>query len=152
MAAIFQGIQVLDFSQGMAGSLATMILTDYGAEVVKVEPPAGDPFRSMPAWRMWNRGKQGVVLDLETQAGRQAELGMAQNVPPDTTGRRPDTINLTYLVVRTGDGLWLQMTNLAARLFPNWMRAIGLEHIFEDPRFQGAPTKFATVEDRAELR
>jgi crotonobetainyl-CoA:carnitine CoA-transferase CaiB-like acyl-CoA transferase len=43
------GLVVLDFSWGMAGGLATAVLADFGAEVVKIEPPNGDPFRSHPA-------------------------------------------------------------------------------------------------------
>jgi crotonobetainyl-CoA:carnitine CoA-transferase CaiB-like acyl-CoA transferase len=42
-------------------------MADYGAEVIKVEPPGGDPFRFQPAWISWNRGKKGIVLDLSTQ-------------------------------------------------------------------------------------
>ena len=71
---------VLDFSWGMAGSLATAVLADFGAEVVKIEPPSGDPFRSHPAWLAWNRGKKSVVLNLKTAEGReQAERLGAQS-------------------------------------------------------------------------
>jgi len=62
---------VLDFSCGMAGSLATAVLADFGAEVVKIEPPGGDPFRSHPAWLAWNRGKKSAVLNLKTPEGRE---------------------------------------------------------------------------------
>jgi crotonobetainyl-CoA:carnitine CoA-transferase CaiB-like acyl-CoA transferase len=49
-------------------------MADYGAEVIKVEPPGGDPFRFQPAWRSWNRGKKGIVLDLSTTEGREQAL------------------------------------------------------------------------------
>jgi crotonobetainyl-CoA:carnitine CoA-transferase CaiB-like acyl-CoA transferase len=52
-------------------------MADYGAEVIKVEPPGGDPFRFQPAWRSWNRGKQGIVLDLSTPAGREQAIHLA---------------------------------------------------------------------------
>jgi crotonobetainyl-CoA:carnitine CoA-transferase CaiB-like acyl-CoA transferase len=52
-------------------------MADYGAEVIKVEPPGGDPFRFQPAWISWNRGKQGMVLDLSTPAGREHALQLA---------------------------------------------------------------------------
>ena len=45
-------------------------LSDFGAEVIKVEPPAGDPYREFPQHFLWNRGKKSVVLDLETDEGR----------------------------------------------------------------------------------
>lgn len=70
MAGPCDGILVLDFSWGMAGGLATAVLADFGSEVIKVEPPDGDPFRSAPAWLAWNRGKKSIVLDLKTNEGR----------------------------------------------------------------------------------
>ncbi|MCL0101880.1 CoA transferase [Dehalococcoidia bacterium] len=63
------GLRVVDITQGMAGGLATMVLADAGADVVKVEPPRGDWAREHPAWIMWNRGKRSVVLDLKTPNG-----------------------------------------------------------------------------------
>jgi crotonobetainyl-CoA:carnitine CoA-transferase CaiB-like acyl-CoA transferase len=45
--------------------------------VIKVEPPGGDPFRFQPAWISWNRGKQGIVLDLSTTAGCEQALQLA---------------------------------------------------------------------------
>ena len=71
MLGPFRGLTVLDFSWGTPGALATAVLADFGAEVVKVEPPTGDPFRSHPSWLAWNRGKKSVILDLETPEGRE---------------------------------------------------------------------------------
>ena len=78
-------IRIVDFSTNMAGPYATMILAQLGADVVKVEAPAGDDAR---AWapevdgasivhRHMNAGKRGVVLDLGTAAGREAALAIA---------------------------------------------------------------------------
>src|SRR5881296_3867491 len=78
MAAILEGIRVVDFTEGLAGSLATMLLADNGAEVIKVERPGGDPLRVEPAWILWNRGKKGVVLDLETADGRAAARALGR--------------------------------------------------------------------------
>ena len=75
--AICEGITVLDLGRGFATSLATMVLADNGAEVVKIEPPGGDPQRSAPAWLMWNRGKKSVVLDLESTEGRAQAFRLA---------------------------------------------------------------------------
>lgn len=55
-----------------------MILADYGADVIKVEPPGGEHYRSMPAFLQWNRGKQGVVLDLKTSEGQAQALALAR--------------------------------------------------------------------------
>ena len=82
------GIKVADFSHVVAGPLATHFLALNGAEVVKIEPPRGDPLRNYtldaserglaPAFGGINAAKDSVVLDLKTDAGRaQAEAIIA---------------------------------------------------------------------------
>ena len=76
-----EGIRVLDVTQVMAGPFCAMQLCDMGADVIKVEPPDGDPTRQMGAragsdsagFAAINRGKRGIVLDLES-AGRAPRL------------------------------------------------------------------------------
>lgn len=65
MTGALDGIRVLDCSTGLAGPVAGMLLGDYGADVVKVEPPGGDPARPQRGFPMWNRNKRGAkeVLD-----------------------------------------------------------------------------------------
>ena len=77
MAGPCTGLTVLDFSLGMPGAICTLVMADYGAEVIKVEPPGGDPFRFQPAWISWNRGKKGIVLDLGTTEGREQAIRLA---------------------------------------------------------------------------
>jgi crotonobetainyl-CoA:carnitine CoA-transferase CaiB-like acyl-CoA transferase len=67
------GIRVLDLSSGPVGGLTTTVMADFGADVVKIEAPAGDRFRALPAAPFWLRGKRSAVLDL-TQAGARDEL------------------------------------------------------------------------------
>lgn len=67
---MLEGLRVVDLSGGMAGPLTTMLLSDHGADVVKVEPPGGDRFRSNPGYLVWNRGKRSVVVDLGSDDGR----------------------------------------------------------------------------------
>ena len=71
MTQPLDNIVVLDFSTGRAGSVATMILSDFGADVIKVEPPEGDPYRQFSQSLLWNRGKKSVVLDLSTPEGKE---------------------------------------------------------------------------------
>ena len=66
----FEGLTALDLTQGMAGGITTMLLADYGAQVLKIEPPSGDPTRESPAFYLWNRGKKSLVLDLKSTEGR----------------------------------------------------------------------------------
>ena len=65
----FDGIRILDFTQGLAGPLGCGLLADLGADVVKVEPVAGDRIREQPGYLCWNRNKRRVQLDLEEPAG-----------------------------------------------------------------------------------
>ena len=62
------GLRVVELSTGVAGPFAGMFLGDYGAEVVKVEPPGGDPARAEAGFAVWNRNKQSVVLDRASEA------------------------------------------------------------------------------------
>ena len=66
----YQGVRIVDFSRGMVGPMAVMLLADLGAEVVKVEPPDGDPARDHPGYLAWNRNKQVLTLDIDTDGGR----------------------------------------------------------------------------------
>lgn len=70
MTQLLEGLTILDLSHGMAGSLATMLLRDNGARVIKIEPPQGDPYRDLLAFKVWNRGKESVVLDLTDPSHR----------------------------------------------------------------------------------
>jgi len=64
-----EGIQVVELTTGIGGPIVGMFLADFGAEVIKVEPPGGDPTRSDPGFAVWNRGKKSVVAD-PADAGR----------------------------------------------------------------------------------
>lgn len=60
-----EGIAVVDLGLGPVTGLATMVLADFGAEVIKVEPPGGDPFRAMPSSKTWLRGKSTLEVDFD---------------------------------------------------------------------------------------
>ena len=80
----FAGIRVLDIASFIAAPVAATIFADYGADVIKVEPPTGDGVRRMGwlppdgsdsyIWKLLGRNKRSVVLDLKTDAGREAFL------------------------------------------------------------------------------
>src|SRR6266852_861787 len=82
-----EGLRVIDMATVFAGPGAARHLGDFGAEVVKVEAPAGDGVRRMgwfpPAggdsytWKLLGRNKRAVVADLKTDAGRDALLALA---------------------------------------------------------------------------
>ena len=76
MTDVLQGVRVVELSTVITGPLAGQMLADLGADVVKVEPPHGDPFRSFrggsysPNFVAYNRGKRSIRLDLRSEAGR----------------------------------------------------------------------------------
>ena len=78
MAQVFDGITVLDFTRGMPGGIATMVMSDFGADVIKVEAPSDEKFRRSSGAIQWNRGKKSVVLDLKTQKGRERAHELAR--------------------------------------------------------------------------
>ena len=84
-----QGLRVIDLTRSFTGALATMVLADAGAEVVKVEPPEGDPSREHYAALMWHRGKRSVVLDLKTEEGRTDAQRLADGADIVLAGFRP---------------------------------------------------------------
>ena len=65
MAGVLDGIKVLDLSRGISGPMATMLLVDHGADVIRIEAPGDDPFREQVGYKAWNRGKRSAVLDLK---------------------------------------------------------------------------------------
>ena len=77
-AGKLEGIKVVDLSQFLPGPMLTVMMADQGADVIKVEPAAGDPVRQMAPFEagqsVWfanlNRGKRSVSLDLKSAAGR----------------------------------------------------------------------------------
>lgn len=81
------GIRVLDLSAYIAGPYGCTLLADQGAEVIKVEPPAGDNLRQYPstleaesrAFLGVNRSKWGIVLDLKTPADQAALMALVRS-------------------------------------------------------------------------
>src|SRR5256885_12765477 len=79
---IFSGLKVVDLASFIAGPSAAVILSDFGADVIKVEPPGGElwrhgqeispPFSKEPyPWHLANRNKRGMAIDLKSPAAQQ---------------------------------------------------------------------------------
>lgn len=91
------GIKVVDLSQFLPGPMLSVMMADQGAEVVKVEPAAGDPARDQAPFEagqsIWfrnlNRGKKSVVLDLKSDAGRDALWNLIEEADVFLEGFRP---------------------------------------------------------------
>jgi crotonobetainyl-CoA:carnitine CoA-transferase CaiB-like acyl-CoA transferase len=85
---------VLDLSWGIAGPVGVMLLADLGADVIKIEPPGGDPFRRQPAYHVWNRSRRSAVINLKRHEGREVFLRLCEGADvvvetfsPGTMGR-----------------------------------------------------------------
>lgn len=72
MSQALKGLRVIELGSGPVTGIAGMVLADFGAEVLRIERPGGDPFSTLPAAPMWARGKRSHVLDLEDPANREA--------------------------------------------------------------------------------
>ena len=91
---------MLDVTQVMAGPFCTMLLADLGADVIKIEPPAGDSTRTMPgavgsdspSFNAVNRGKRSVVLNLKTPGGQDALKQLARTADILVENYRPGVL------------------------------------------------------------
>jgi crotonobetainyl-CoA:carnitine CoA-transferase CaiB-like acyl-CoA transferase len=100
MAGPVAGIKVVELGVWVAGPAAAAILGDWGADVIKIEPPAGDPGRMFglmlgcdlgvnPPFEMDNRSKRSIVLDLRTDAGHATALELLSDADVFVTNLRP---------------------------------------------------------------
>ncbi|MGH3675283.1 MAG: CaiB/BaiF CoA transferase family protein [Mycobacterium sp.] len=100
MAGPVEGIKVVELGVWVAGPAAGGILADWGADVIKIEPPTGDPARLFgrmlgieggvsPPFEMDNRGKRSIALDLTTDDGRSTALELLSGADVFLTNIRP---------------------------------------------------------------
>jgi crotonobetainyl-CoA:carnitine CoA-transferase CaiB-like acyl-CoA transferase len=104
MAGPIEGIRVIELGVWVAGPAAGGILADWGADVIKIEPPTGDPgrmFRWMlgggdlgtsPPFEMDNRSKRSIVLDLTTEEGRCSAVELISDADVFLTNVRPGAL------------------------------------------------------------
>jgi crotonobetainyl-CoA:carnitine CoA-transferase CaiB-like acyl-CoA transferase len=89
------GVRVVDLSRLVAGNILTLQLADFGAEVIKIEPPEGDTLRSWrvkgveTAWKVYSRNKKSVALDLRSDAGRAIVKELAKSAAIVVESFRP---------------------------------------------------------------
>lgn len=99
------GLRILEAGHILAGPYASMLLADLGAEVTKIEPPAGDMSRQVSDayFASLNRGKRSVVLDLTTQAGQDRLHELVADAHALIVNQKPSAIRklgLTYEALR----------------------------------------------------
>jgi len=111
LARPLDGVKVIDLSNMLMAPYATQILGDMGADVIKVEPPEGDPIRDIGPSRNpgmgaiflnANRSKRSITLDLRQDGGRLAMLELLKNADVLVYNRRPQSmarLGLSYEAV-----------------------------------------------------
>ena len=104
MAGPLEGTRVIDLGGFVVGPSTAAIMADWGADVVKVEPPDGDPNRAWttdrnPAFELDNRGKRSVILDLKVPQGIGVLLELLASADVLVTNMRPrvlESMGLDY--------------------------------------------------------
>jgi len=107
-----QGLRVLDFSRYLPGPYLTRILYDFGADVIKIEDPSGDPLRYIPpvvdgqgaAFSALNWGKRSLCIDLKQKSARLLLLEMTKQVDILVESFRPGVmkkLGLDYDLLKT---------------------------------------------------
>lgn len=100
MPGALDGVKILELSEILAGPFGGMLLADLGADVIKVEPPTGDPWRHQSpgfapgenrSFLSLNRGKRGLAVDLKTDEGREIIYRLIPEMDLVIVNYRPDT-------------------------------------------------------------
>ena len=97
-AGPLRGLRVLDLSRLFAGNVLTQVLGDYGAEVIKIEPPAGDTLRAWKTkdvsihWKVYARNKKSVALELRKPEARDMLLSLVPSASIFVESFRPGTL------------------------------------------------------------
>jgi crotonobetainyl-CoA:carnitine CoA-transferase CaiB-like acyl-CoA transferase len=92
------GVRVLDLSRLVAGNMLSLQLADFGADVIKIEPPSGDPLRDWRDggqelhWKTYARNKRSVVLNFRHAAAKDALLRLAATADVLIENYRPGTL------------------------------------------------------------
>ena len=104
MSGPLEGIRVVDLGFWVAGPAAAGIMADWGAEVVKIEPPTGDPFRGLfqaavgldiplnPPFELDNRGKRSIALNLFSDPGQAVAVELIKRADVLVTNLRPSAL------------------------------------------------------------
>ncbi len=108
------GVVVIDESEGPVAGLATMVLADFGARVIKLEGRTGDRYRGMPSAPLWLRGKHSVLLDDDPGRAQAQRSALARQADVWVRGPHPP-----------GDVDDTALRALNPRLVIGWVSAFG---------------------------
>lgn len=160
-----EGVKVLDLTSMVSGPMAAMILADQGAEVIKVEPLAGEQLRHMAAphngvnapFYSCNRGKKSLAIDLKSDEGKEILLKLVEKSDVFIQNFRPGTIermgfgydalckinpNLIYLSI---SGFGNQGPYAQSRVYDPVIQALSGATDIQADRESGIPKMFRIV-------
>ena len=139
---LLDGLRVVEFSRLIAAPFCGLTLADLGADVVKVESPAGDDTRTFPPigpegdsayFRALNRGKRGVVLDLDQPGDRRTARRLAESADAVVENLGAERLGFGYEDVSAANErlVWLSVTGLGTgrggrALDPSLQASMGL--------------------------
>ncbi|MBI1886330.1 MAG: CoA transferase [Chloroflexi bacterium] len=118
MAGPLEGVRVVEMGFWVAGPSAAAILCDWGADVIKIEPPSGDPFRGLfasamgvpisinPPFELDNRGKRSIALNLELEEARDIARALIDKADVFVSNVRPrvlDEFGFSYEALSAGN-------------------------------------------------
>lgn len=128
MSGALDGVKVLEFSEIIAAPFGCMQLADMGAEVIKVEPRTGDPWRGHAqfapgenaSYLALNRGKRGMALDLKAPEAREIIYKLVGDMDVVVVNYRPDTpaaLGIDYETLRQLNDrlIYVQLTAFGSR-------------------------------------
>jgi crotonobetainyl-CoA:carnitine CoA-transferase CaiB-like acyl-CoA transferase len=92
-----EGLRVIDLSMYLPGPHLTLMMADHGAEVIRIEPPGGDPTRVLPGsgagyFSMFNRNKRSIEIDLKCARGRELALDLVRGADALVENFKPGTM------------------------------------------------------------
>ena len=160
-----KGIKIIDLTTMVSGPMGAMILADQGAEVIKVEPMAGDQLRHMAAthngvnapFYSCNRGKKSLAIDLKSEEGKDVLLSLVKESDVFMQNFRPGTIdrmgfsyeklkeinpNLIYLSI---SGFGDQGPYAQSRVYDPVIQALSGATDIQADRDSGTPKMFRIV-------
>jgi formyl-CoA transferase len=160
MAATLQGLKVIDAASFLAGPCAATIMSDYGADVIKVEPLAGDGQRRLSGtypvdytWQLTGRNKRSLALDFTLPAGRDVLLRLVESADVLLINMRADQLRRygfgydalrslnPRLVYAQISGYGLEGPEAARRAFDitGWFARTGILDVMHDKDTRPAP-------------
>ena len=138
MTQTLAGVTVVDLTQVVSGAVTTMLMAEFGAEVIKVEPPQGEPYRNagFPISNdqgetnlnilRFSRGKKSITLDLKTEGGRRILSDLIAKADVLIENFRPDVLP------RLGFGRD-EIESLNPRIVYATISGFGHDDLFESP-------------------